>query len=267
MLAGIAECAAVFERNDFLEVAVKNAEFVLSQMTYRDSENHLRLYRTWRNGQGKGNGFLEDYACYAEGLLWLYEATADSRWLDASDSLLQTMLALFWDEQEGGFFFTSSDHESLIQRPKDWDDNAVPSGNSVAMDLLTRMAILRGKPEYQEKALRLLRTLAPNLQKYPYGFARVLSVLEFCLSSPLEIVILGAPNEPATQALRRVAYESYHPNRVLVFAEDAETAPQGIPLLEQRGQINGKPTAYLCTNFTCQEPTTDPNTLRKQLQA
>jgi uncharacterized protein YyaL (SSP411 family) len=265
MLAGLAECAAIFERTDFLEIAVRNAAFVLSQMTYRDSENNLRLYRTWRNGQAKGNGFLEDYACYAEGLLWLYEATADPQWLDASDALLKTMLALFWDESEGGFFFTSSDHESLIQRPKDWDDNAVPSGNSVAMDLLTRMALLRGEPAYQEKTLRLLKILAPNLQKYPYGFARVLSVLEFCLATPKEVALIGTPQAPATQALRRILYSTYLPNRVFAFATGEQEPSLSLPLLEQRGLRDGKPTAYVCSNFICKEPTTDPATLRAQL--
>jgi uncharacterized protein YyaL (SSP411 family) len=265
-LAAFAECALIFGREDFREAACKNAEFVLAQMARRDAEGRLRLLRTWRNGAAKLNGYLEDYACYADGLLWLYEATGETRWLEAAGELIDTIVSCFWDEAEGGFFSTSSDHEALIHRPKDWDDNAVPSGNSVAMDVLLRLAILRGKPEYREMAARMLRGLTEIAQKHPYGFARVLSVMEFYLSAPKEIALLGDLKDPATQSLRDAIYAGYVPNRVVAFALNEREIPAGVPLLEHRVLQGGKPTAYVCTGFVCKEPAATPDALRAQLR-
>ncbi len=266
MLAGMAECALVFQRNDFLESAIQNARFFQSQMMYRDSAGHLRLYRTWRQGRAKGNGYLEDYACYAEGLLWLYEATGEFEWLEEVDALLQTMFAYFWDEERAGFFTTSSDHEALIHRPKDWDDNAVPSGNSVAMDVLVKMSILLDKPNYRVCVEQMLNGLIDFMQKHPYGFARVLSVVDFFLASPKEIALLGDRKDPATQELLLAIYGTYLPNRVIAFAKEETLIPEGVPLLAKRGLREGRPTAYVCTGLVCKEPSISPEALLAQLR-
>jgi hypothetical protein len=266
-LAAFAECAAVFDRDDFRQAAVRNAEFVSFALTTADTQGRLRLRRTWRNGTAKLNGYLEDYAFYADGLLRLYEATFDKRWLDMAHALVESMLAYFWDERDGGFFATSSDHESLIHRPKDWDDNATPSGNSVAVDVLLRLSILFGTDDYRSHAARILRKFGPVLEKHPYGFARLLCALDFYLFAPKEIAVIGNPTDPAAQALLRAVYTPYLPNKIVALAPAPDAAPADMPLLADRPLRDGKPTAYVCKNFTCNAPTTDPAVLTEQLKA
>ena len=232
----------------------------------RDESGNVRLLRTCRNGQAKLNGYLEDYAFFADGLLHLYECSFDSRWLELAIELTKSMLACFWDEENGGFFATSNDHEKLIQRPKDWDDNATPSGNSVALDVLLRLAVLTGEDMYRQRAARVLRRLGSTLEKHPYGFARCLSALDFYLSSPKEIAIFGKQNDPASLELLRSIYSLYLPNKIVVQA-DGPTASGLIPLLEGRTLRAGKPTAYVCENFACKEPTNDSVVLLLQLQS
>ncbi|HZP84680.1 MAG TPA: thioredoxin domain-containing protein, partial [Chthonomonadaceae bacterium] len=267
MLAAFAEAAAVFDNDAFRQAAERNAGFVLSQMSFTDAQGRFRLYRTYRNGEAKLNGYLEDYAFTADGLLWLYEATFDARWLDTARALTETMLAYFWDEDGGGFFATSSDHETLIQRLKDWDDNATPSGNSVAVEVLLKLAVLTGEDSYRQKAARVLRKLGPVLEKHPYGFARMLGALDFYLSTPKEIALVGDPAEEATKALLRAVYASYLPNKVVALAARPEAALANIPLLADRPMREGRPTAYVCENFACKEPVTTPERLTAQLRS
>ncbi len=264
MLAALAECALVFDRDDFLQAAVRNAEFTLANLARREPDGSLRLLRTRRNEQSKLNGYLEDYAFYADGLLWLFEATGEPRWLEAALALATAMLTYFWDEADGGFFATSSDHETLIQRPKDWDDNATPSGNSVAVEVLLRLAVLTGDDAYRQRAARVLRKLGPVVEKHPYGFARMLGALDFYLDTPREIAIIGPSSDENTQALLRAVYADYLPNRVVVRADAPQTA-SALPLLADRPMQNGLPTAYVCENFACKEPVTDPEALKRQL--
>ncbi len=267
MLAAFSEVAAVLNHEEFRQIAVRNAEFLQRTLSRTDEDGQVRLLRTYRNGQAKLNGYLEDYAFYADGLLLLYEATFDIQWLKLAQELTATMLALFWDEQNGGFFATSSDHETLIQRPKDWDDNATPSGNSVALDVLLRLAVLTGEDVYRQRAARVLRRLGSTLEKHPYGFARCLSALDFYLSSPKEIALLGPLTDIDTQALLHSVYSHYLPNKIVVQANSPGDASPSIPLLTGRSLRDGKPTAYVCEQFTCKAPTTEPAILLQQIQA
>jgi uncharacterized protein YyaL (SSP411 family) len=266
MLAAFAECAAIFDRDDFRQAAIKNAEFLFANLTDADDGGRTRLLRTWRGGQAKLNGYLEDYAFYADGLLHLYEATFDTHWLHIARDLVRTMIAHFWDDRDGGFYATSDDHERLIQRPKDWDDNATPSGNSVAVELLLKLAVITGEEDYRQRAARVLRKIGPVLEKHPYGFARMLGALDFYLSAPKEIALIGEADDPATQALARAVFAPYLPNRVLVQASRPDLAPTDIPLLIDRPLRDGKPTAYVCENYACKEPTTDPEALTRLLR-
>jgi uncharacterized protein YyaL (SSP411 family) len=265
MLAAFAECAAVLDRDDFRDAAIRNATFLMEKMTYTDSDGRLRLYRTYRTGNAKLNGYQEDYAFVADGLLYLYEATFDVRWLNKASELTETLLALFWDEKDSGFFATSSDHETLIQRLKDWDDNATPSGNSVAMEVLLRLTVLTGEERYREAAAKVLRRLGSVIERHPYGFARVLSALDFYLSAPKEIAIIGSLAQSETKALLRTVYTGYLPNRVVVSSDSPVSVSSAIPLLADRPMREGKPTAYVCENFACKEPVTDPAALSRQL--
>jgi hypothetical protein len=257
MLRAFAEAGAVLERADFVEVAERNADFLLREM--RDETGHLR--RTWKPGHAaRLNAYLEDYANVADGLLALYEATFEPRWLSASLELAEVMLAEFADQDNGGFFDTSIQHETLITRPKDIFDNATPSGNSVAADVLLRLALLTGRQAYRDAAEGVLLVLRDAMARYPLGFARALNALDFFLDRPKEVAVVGAAQADDTRALRRAVFEPFVPNKVVAGAG----AP--IPLLEGRESRNGQAAAYVCEHYVCQAPTSDPTVLRQLLE-
>jgi uncharacterized protein YyaL (SSP411 family) len=256
MLRALAEAGAVLERADFLEAAQRNAEFLLREM--RDADG--RLHRTWKPGHAaRLNAYLEDYANVADGLLALYEATFDPRWLTASLELAEVMLHEFVDADNGGFFDTSTRHEHLITRPKDVFDNATPSGNAVAADVLLRLAVLTDRSDFRDAAESVLRLLRDAMARYPLGFARALNALDFFLDRPREIAIVGETLAEDTRALRRAVFEPFVPNKVVAGAG----AP--IPLLEGREQRAGHAVAYVCEHYVCQAPTRDPDELRSLL--
>jgi uncharacterized protein YyaL (SSP411 family) len=263
MLRTLAEAARVLRRADLLQAAVHNAEFLLSSMRAPEG----RLLRTWKPGHAaKLNGYLEDYANVADGLVALYEATFAPRWLQAAIELADTMLARFADTENGGFFDTASDHEALITRPKDVFDNATPSGNAVAADVLLRLALLTDRPDYQRAAQSVLELLRPAMLRYPL-FARSLSALDFLLGRPKEIAIIGKAEAPETTALVDVVFEGFLPNKVVAGAAPGDRlAAAASPLLEGREPRNGA-TAYVCEHYVCQAPVTSPDELRAALSS
>jgi hypothetical protein len=263
MLASFAEAAAVLEREDYAQLARSNARFVLENL-YRDG----LLLRTWKDGQAKLNGYLEDYAFFIDGLLALFETTGEFEWLDSAIELSAKMIDEFWDESDGGFFFTGKSHEELIVRSKDFFDNATPSGNSVAADVLLRLSVLTGSEDYARKAITIFRLNSTAMQRYPAGFGRVLCALDFHLAAKKEIVLLGEAGKADTQALEKVVWNSYLPNKILVKASDSEAmSRQSLPLLQGRTTQRDVATAYVCENFACQQPVTTAEELRSQLLA
>ena len=262
MLASFAEAAVILNRPDYGEVARRNADFVL---------NNLRkdglLLRTFKDGQAKLNAYLEDYAFLIDGLLTLFETGGESRWLDEAIELTDTMITEFWDEQDGGFFYTGNSHEELIVRSKDFFDNATPSGNSVAADILLRLGLLTGNSDYQRRATTILRLTGEMLRRYPSGFGRMLCALDFHLARPKELAIIGASEDTDTQVLMQTIWQQYLPNKVIAQAAPGKPATAALPLLKDRPQLAGKATVYVCENYTCQQPTTDPQELAKQLNA
>ena len=260
MLRAYAEAAAALEREDYREIAVRNAEFVLAKLR---TENG-RLLRSYKDGQSKFNAYLEDYACYAAGLLSLYEATFDLRWFTAARELMDVAIAQFADEEGGGFFDTSADHEALVTRPKDLYDNATPSGNSVAAETLLRLSELTGDAAYRQRAERLLRALAPSAGQHPTAFGHLLCAVDFALGPVKEIALVGPPD--AARALARTVFARFLPNKVVAQkdASDRESE-RAIALLADRPLQGGKATAYVCQNFTCNLPVTDPAALEEQL--
>ena len=263
MLRAFAEAGAALERQDYLDAAAKNAEFLLTELR----PNGL-LLRTFRKGQAKLPGFLEDYSFVADGLLALYEATFERRWLDAAVELANQMVELFWDEGAEAFYDTGRDHEELVIRPRDVFDNAQPCGGSVASDLLLRLSVATGNEDYAAKSIAPLRTLAELMGRAPAGTGRWLAALDFYLSTPKEVAVIGPTGDPATADLLRTVNGRYLANRVLVGANDEGTASaSGLPLLEGRGMVDGKPTAYVCEDYACQLPVTDAEALAWQLNA
>ncbi len=261
MLASFAEAAAILNREDYAEVARRNARFVLDNL-----RREGLLLRTYKDEQAKLNAYLEDYAFYAEGLLTLYETTGELIWFEEALVLANRMIGEFWDDEDGGFFYTGKSHEELIVRSKDYFDNATPSGNSVAAEVLLRLGLLTGNGDYTKRAITILRQLAESAHSYPAGFGRALCALDFYLARPKEIAIIGDSRFDQTESLMKEVWKQYLPNKVIAHAlPDESGASNLIPLLHNRPLLNNAPTAYVCENHVCLEPVTDPHRLASLL--
>jgi uncharacterized protein YyaL (SSP411 family) len=262
MLRAFAEAARVLGRPDYLEVARRNAAFVLSALRPEG-----RLQRTWKDGRAKLRGYLEDHAMVADGLLALYEATFDRRQLETARELADEMIRLFWDPAADGFFDTGTDHEALVVRPRNLFDNAVPCGASVAADVLLRLGALTGEAAYDKRGVEAIRPVAPLMPRFPSGFGRYLAALDFHLGSPVEVALVwpdGAGTAAAAPLLAEVS-SRYLPWRVLAGAPESEA--RGLALLEGKTARSGRPTAYVCERYACQAPVTEPADLGRQLDA
>ena len=257
MLAAFADAAGVLGDDEYIEIAKRNADFILTQMQ-RDG----RLLRTWKEGTAKLNGYVEDYANVVDGLIALFQVSGEVEYLVEARRLADLMITEFWDEENGGFFFTSNDHEELIVRNKDFYDNATPSGNSVAADVLLKLAKLTGDEKYERFAVTVLRLAASQIRQHPQGFGRALSALEFHLGETKEIAVFGEKgNDLECEVLSR-----YLPNAVVVLSSDAKADADVIPLLKDREMVEGRPTAYICENFVCQRPVTSVKELHGLLR-
>jgi uncharacterized protein YyaL (SSP411 family) len=273
MLAAFAEASAVLDNKEYLEVAKQNADFILANlqkpvgMEGRDIQLESatladpKLLRTWKDGRAKLNAYIEDYANLADGLVDLFQVSGEVRYLKEAKRLADLMITEFWDEENGGFFFTANDHEELIVRTKDFYDNATPSGNSVAADVLLKLAKLTSDEKYERFASTVLRLAAAQLKRHPQGFGRTLSAIEFFLGDSKEIVLMG--DEDGN--LGREVWSEYRPGKVVVPA-NGSTESEMIPLLQGRAAIDGKPTAYVCENLACRMPVTTVEELKEQLQ-
>jgi uncharacterized protein YyaL (SSP411 family) len=260
MLAAFAEAARVLDRDNYQEVAKRNADFLLRELRLGDG----RLLHTWKAGRAKQNGFLEDYAYLIEGLLELYQTTFDPRWFVAAHELAETMIAHF-QSPEGGFFDTSGDHETLITRPRDLQDNATPSGNAMAVTALLKLAGFTNNLRYVNIAHRALAQMQPMMAQYPLGFGQWLQALTYTLAQPKEIAIVGDPEAADTQALLNAVRSGYRPFQVVALGAPS-TQPPAVPLLHDRGLVDGHVAAYVCSSFACQAPATEPEGLRALLE-
>ena len=194
----------------------------------------------------------------AEGLLALYEATADERWFTEAVSLSEVMLGRFADPS-GGFFDTADDAERLVVRPRDLQDNAVPSGGAMAATVLLRLTALTGEPRYRAAAERAIAAVGPFLALHPTAFAQWLCALELAHAGITEVAIIGDPEDPRTAELVRVASRGYAPFRVL--AVTAVPAASSVSLLRLRFALHGRPTAFVCRDFSCRQPVHEPEAL------
>jgi uncharacterized protein YyaL (SSP411 family) len=258
MLTAFAKAAFVFGDQRALDVATSNATFLAEEMMVDD-----RLLRTWKDGGPKLNGYLEDYAQTVEGFLTLFQVGGDFRWLDVARELTETQLRLFWDSQAQDFFFTSSDHEELLIRPKEHFDNATPSGNSTSVLNLLTLAHITGESTYQAKASQMLERMATALGRFPGGLGNWLTALDFNLGPVVEVVLFG--DRQGRQRLLQPLRESFLPNKVIVAAEEQESEEGKLSIFKGKQVIGGETTAFVCQNYTCKEPTTDPERLREML--
>jgi uncharacterized protein YyaL (SSP411 family) len=262
MLTAFSEAASILGRDDYRLVAIRNAEFILSRLM-RDG----RLLRTYKAGQARLNGYQEDYAYVAEGLLALYEASFDLKYFEAAAQLVDRMIEQFWDNADGGFFFTSGDHEELIARTKEYFDNAIPSGNSVAALLMQKLGLLTAEQKYQQYAASIMRTMKEAIERYPNAFGYLLCAVDFYLSEPKEIAIIGDPDSHEVREFVAEIQRDYVPNKVVAGQRPGEKpAAERLKLLEGRSMLNGKATVYVCRNYTCLAPATSPDQLAAQLR-
>ncbi len=249
-ISALAEAGAVLGREDYLDAALACGEFVLGEM--RDSEG--RLLRTYKDGDARLNAYLEDHAFLLEALLTLYEATFEPVWFGEAERVAGAMLARFHDPERGGFFSTSSDHEELIARRKEIGDHPIPSGNSAAAFGLQRLAALTGDQEYRRRAEEVFALFARTATRHPQSFAHLLRALDFHLSAVKEVALIGADVGELAATVR----SSFRPHLVLAGGPDGSEEP---PLLRQRPLVDSTATAYVCENFACQAPVTDPKEL------
>ncbi len=215
-------------------------------------------------GEAKLNGYLEDYAYLIEGLLELYQTTFEPRWFVAAQELAETMIEHYADA-DGTFFDTSDDHENLITRPRDLQDNATPSGNAMAVTALLKLAGLTNDLHTIDIAYQALAQMQPMMAQYPLGFGQWLQALAYALSKPREIAIVGEPDSADTQALLSVVRDGYRPFQVVALGAPGRRPPV-LSLLQDRGLVDGRAAAYVCRDFACQAPVTKPEALRALLE-
>ena len=253
MLAALAEAGRRLDRADWLEAATRLGEFLLGPL----SDDEGRLYRTYREGRAKNTGYLEDYADVVHGLYELHVATGELRWLEEANRLARLAVELFADDERGGFFLTPVHGEQLIARQKSFDDHPTPSGNSMlAFDLL-RLARIFGDDELGRQAVGVFRLMREALSRAPHAFGHALSALDLHFSPPRELAVLG----PVESEVARAALEPFQPNTVVAVGPG-----DGVPLLEGKDLVDGRPAVYVCESFACKAPTTDPRTFRNALQ-
>jgi uncharacterized protein YyaL (SSP411 family) len=260
MLSGLAEASKISDNPRCLEAATRSVEFIFARMVREGL-----LLHTYKDGEGKIYGYLDDYAFVTAGLLDLYEATLDRSMLDQAIKLAETMIREFWDDIDGAFFYTGKSHEKLITRTKPAFDSSIPSGNSIATQVLLRLYHYTGGEEYLERAEKVLRLYYDAMEKQPFGFAHMLSALDFYSEKPKEIVLVGEKKDQATQDLLGKIHSLYLPNKTLRLVAPGEPLEKVSPLLEGKTQLDGKPTVYVCHNFTCSAPVTDWEKLKELL--
>ncbi|MGZ4462406.1 MAG: thioredoxin domain-containing protein, partial [Gaiellaceae bacterium] len=253
-LAALAEGARLLGRDDWRQAALALAEFLLGPL----SDGRGRLLRSFRAGKAKQDGFLDDYANVAAGLIELHLASGELRWLEEARRLAVLALELFRDEERGGFFLAPCDGESLVARSKELQDNPMPSGNAMLADVLLRLSRIYGEEELKAAAAGAMGLLGSSMARVPPAFGHMLCVLDLHLSKSREIAIVGDREAPvAREALRR-----YEPQAVLaISAGRGDEAAQRVPLLAGKDLVRGRTAVYVCERFACQAPVTDPAAL------
>ena len=261
MLRSLAEAAAVLDRPDYTAAALRNAAFLLRELT-----DGTRVRRTWKGGRAKLDGYLEDYALLADALLTVHELSFDPRWLKAAVEIGAQIVNRFWEPGAGLFYDTAVDAEALVVRPRDPLDNATPAGNSVATLVLLKLAQLTGDADGARRATSVLAGHRDAFARYPTAFGELLGALDFAVGPTREVTLVGARPATDTRALLAEVYARYQPNRIVIGrAPDDAESPALSPLFEGREQRAGRATAYVCEGYTCGPPATTPAELATQL--
>ncbi len=266
MIAALARGAAVLGVDVYRQEAVRAVEFIFQQMRRADD----RLLARYRDGESAYPAYLDDYAFLSWGLLELYGATFDVSYLERARELARGMIELFWDEEKDGFFFYGRDAEELISRPKEIYDGAIPSGNSVALHNLLRLALLTGDQSFADLAERQVRAFTGSILEHPWGGAHFLAGVDLMLGPARRIVVAGEEEQADTEAMLKAVQQTYLPHAVVIFNPTGEVGDRQIekidPSLSMQRGVGGRATAYICRDFACQEPVTDYQQFVKMLQ-
>ncbi len=260
MLSGLAEAFKISSKPSFLAAASRTINLIFTEL-FRDG----LLLHTYKDGKAKQLGFLDDYAFLALGLLDFYEAAFDRSALQRATELTEIMVREFWDPKGGGFFYIGNSHEQLINRAKPVFDASVPSGNAKATELLLRMYHFTGKEDFLSKAETALGSYSNAMASQPFGFAHMLCALDFYLRKPKEVVLIGNSDDSKTAELLGVINSIYTPNMMLQLVAPDQPLEKISPLLTGKTQTGGNATAYVCHNYTCSAPATDPGQLKSLL--
>lgn len=251
MIAALAKAAAVLQEKQYALLAERAVRFIERQLVREG-----RLYSRYRDGETKFKGYLDDYAFYVWGLHELYFATGDTFYLERSMYYLNQALDLFWDTEQGAFYFSGSDAEKLFTRPIEFFDSAVPSGNSVMALNLIRQIRLTGATKYEQYLNQLIQTFSAEVSQQPNGFTFFLSALQMAFAQAQEIVLVQGENTDVYQHIKKMLLQTYLPNAVILYKteEQAQDMDRLIPIHNDKRAIDGKTTLYICRNFSCQSP-------------
>jgi len=262
ILASVAEMACALDRHDYLAAAVANGSFLLNSMIASGYLKH-----TYNQGQTKIDGYLQDYALVIDGLLILHQATLRGEWLRQAVRLGEIMIEQFWDEAACTLYDTSQEHQKLFIRPRSTYDGALPSGPSAATIALLKLSRLTDNEHFEHIAVQSLRSVRESMSRYPLGFSNWLCALDFYLSQPKEIAIIGPRNDRGTLELLHTLCTMWLPNKVVAARDPNDPAPvTELKLLENRQMIDNRPTAYVCYRYSCKKPVTDAISLSAQLR-
>ncbi len=265
MISALAAAADALDEPRYRTAAKEAAEFLLKENTGAGG----RLLRHSGQGEDGSPGYLEDYAFLATALLDLYQSTLEAKWLGESLRIAREMVALFRDEDGGGFFFRGKDSEQLIARSKEIYDGAVPSGNAAAALLLLRLGHLTADRELEERGLDTLDVFSGSVKAGPTGCASALAALDFSLGPRSELVLAGEPGAAGMSEMLRVVQERFLPNMVVALHEPGpggEAVRALIPYVGGYVTLEGKTTAYMCENYMCRLPVTDAASLEAMLE-
>jgi hypothetical protein len=265
MIAALAMGSRVLNRPDFLTAARQSAEFVLTVM--RDDKG--RLLHRHRDGESAIDGLLDDYAYMVWGLIELYQASFTTAYLQEAVTLNALMLDLFWDNGTGGFFLTAVDTNALLVRQKEIYDGAIPSGNSIALYNLLRLGRLTGNTNLDTKAKKLIQAFSEAVIELPSGYTQFLNGVDYTFGASREVVVVGDPAADTTQNMLNILQREYNPYMVSLFKDNTASSDELstlAPFTDEYRAIDNKATAYVCRNFSCEQPTNDAQQLQKVIR-
>ena len=265
MIAALAKAGRILEEDYYIQAAKKATNFILSKLVL--NQNHL-FHRYWEKDAGIP-GYLDDYAFFIWGLLELYETTFSVEYLEKALDLNQILIADFWDEKNGGFYFTSQHNEQLLVRQKELHDGAIPSGNSVAFSNLIRLAHLTGNEPLNQKAYEIVKAFSLMIKQNPSAYSYFLIGVDFMVGPAYEVIIIGNPDKNDTKEMLRALHQNYLPRKVVIF-RSAENKAQDIDRIINFDlpleKITEKATAYICKDYVCMQPTTDMQKMLELLE-